>query len=69
MSFGELFLRRVASARLQDAVDLGTVRADLLGVVADTLEPAQASIWIGRAGPAGTAQAGGHSFATRVSTS
>jgi hypothetical protein len=27
------------------------------------------TIWIGRADPAGFAQAGGHSFATRVSTS
>ena len=34
------------AARLQDAVDLGTVRGDLLAVVAGSLEPAHVSIWI-----------------------
>jgi hypothetical protein len=34
------------AARLQDAVDLGTVRDDLLAAVAGSLEPAHASIWI-----------------------
>jgi hypothetical protein len=34
------------AARLQDAVDLGTVRADLLGVVDRALEPTQVSIWV-----------------------
>ena len=34
------------SAHLQDAVDLDTVRADLLGVVQRSLEPAHASVWI-----------------------
>ena len=34
------------AARLQDAVDLGTVRADLLGVVQGALEPAHLSMWI-----------------------
>jgi hypothetical protein len=34
------------AARLQDAVDLGTVRADLLGVVQGALEPTHLSMWI-----------------------
>jgi hypothetical protein len=34
------------AARLQDAVDLGTVRADLLGVIDGALEPAHLSLWI-----------------------
>jgi len=34
------------AARLQDAVDLGTVRADLLGVVDRALEPTHVSVWI-----------------------
>lgn len=38
------------AARLQDAVDLDTVRADLAGVVHGALEPAHLSVWIaGRA--------------------
>jgi hypothetical protein len=35
------------AARLQDAVDLDTVRADLACVVHDALEPAHLSVWIG----------------------
>jgi hypothetical protein len=31
---------------MQDAVDLGTVRADLLGVVDGALEPTHLSMWI-----------------------
>jgi hypothetical protein len=38
------------AARLQDAVDLDSVRADLAGVVAQTLEPAHLSVWISGAG-------------------
>jgi hypothetical protein len=38
------------AARLKDAVDLDSVRDDLAGVVAQTLEPAHVSIWIGSAG-------------------
>jgi hypothetical protein len=34
------------AARLQDAVELGTVRADLLGVVERALEPTHLSMWI-----------------------
>jgi len=34
------------AARLQDAVDLGTVRADLLGVIEGALEPTHLSMWI-----------------------
>jgi hypothetical protein len=34
------------AGRLQGAVDLETVRADLTGVVYDTLEPAHLSLWI-----------------------
>jgi len=33
------------AARLKDAVDLGTVRADLLGVVDGALEPTHLSLW------------------------
>jgi hypothetical protein len=33
------------AARLQDAVDLDTVRADLAGVVQAALEPAHLTIW------------------------
>ena len=44
------------SARLRDAVDLETVRVDLLTVVKQAVEPAHASIWISsvRAGRAGS---------------
>jgi len=44
------------SARLRDAVDLETVRVDLLAVVKHAVEPAHASIWISpaRAGRAGS---------------
>ena len=34
------------AARLQDAVDLDTVRGDLLAAVAGSLEPAHVSVWI-----------------------
>ena len=34
------------AARLQDAVDLDTVRGDLLTAVAGSLEPAHVSVWI-----------------------
>jgi hypothetical protein len=33
------------AARLQDAVDLDTVRADLTGVVQAALEPAHLTVW------------------------
>jgi hypothetical protein len=33
---------------LAGAVDLGTVRADLLAAVGNTLEPAQAWLWLDR---------------------
>jgi hypothetical protein len=41
------------AAHLRDAVDLDTVRADLLGAVQRSLEPAHASVWISHhhAGP------------------
>jgi hypothetical protein len=38
------------AGRLQDAVDLDAVRADLLGSVAAALEPAHVSVWLDRAG-------------------
>lgn len=34
------------AARLKDAVDQDAVRADLLGVVQRSLEPAHAAVWI-----------------------
>jgi hypothetical protein len=34
------------SARLREAVDLDTIRADLLAVISNSVEPAHASIWI-----------------------
>lgn len=34
------------TARLRDQVDLDALRGELLGVVADTLQPAQASVWL-----------------------
>jgi hypothetical protein len=40
------YRRSSGDRRLQDAVDLGTVRADLLGVVQGALEPAHLSMWI-----------------------
>jgi hypothetical protein len=39
------------AARLQDAAELDGVRADLLGTVHRTLEPAHASVWISGAAP------------------
>jgi hypothetical protein len=33
------------AARLKDAVDLETVRADLAGVVNQALEPAHVTVW------------------------
>jgi hypothetical protein len=36
------------AARLKDAVDLETVRADLAGVVSQALEPAHVSVWTAR---------------------
>jgi hypothetical protein len=38
------------AARLKDAVDLETVRADLAGVVSRALEPAHVSVWINQRG-------------------
>ena len=34
------------TARLRDQVDLDALRGELLGVVADTLQPAQVSVWL-----------------------
>jgi hypothetical protein len=39
------------AARLQDAVDLDTVRYGLIGVVHQALEPSHVSVWIGRPRP------------------
>jgi hypothetical protein len=39
------------AARLQDAVDLESLRADLLGTVHRTLEPAHVSVWVSGARP------------------
>ena len=39
------------AARLRDAVDLDTVRADLLTVVNSAVEPAHISVWIAGGGP------------------
>ena len=38
------------AARLKDAVDLDCVRADLAGVVQQTLEPAHVSVWLSERG-------------------
>jgi hypothetical protein len=38
------------AARLQDAVDLGAVRADLANVVHEALEPAHVSVWMSERG-------------------
>jgi hypothetical protein len=38
------------AARLQDAVDLDTVQADLLATVGDSLQPAHLSVWLGEGG-------------------
>ncbi len=40
------------AARLKDEVDLDSVRADLVGIVQHTLEPAQLSVWISGVAPA-----------------
>ncbi len=37
------------TARLRRDVDIDSVRADLLGVVGDTIRPAHASVWLRRA--------------------
>jgi hypothetical protein len=39
------------AARLQGAVDLDAVRADLLAAVHQTLEPEHASVWLGGGSP------------------
>ena len=36
------------AARLQDTVDLDSVRGDLAGVVQETLEPAHVSVWMSK---------------------
>jgi hypothetical protein len=38
------------AARLQDAVDLDTVQAELLATVSDSLQPAHVSVWLGEGG-------------------
>jgi hypothetical protein len=38
------------AVRLKDAVDLGTVRADLAGVVNQALESGHVSVWINERG-------------------
>ncbi len=48
------------AARLQDAVDLGSVRDDLASVVQRALEPAHSSIWTSEGGQRGLQQDGGH---------
>ncbi len=40
------------ASRLQDAVDIDTVRADLAAVVQQSLEPAHLSLWLSEHGPA-----------------
>ncbi len=38
------------AARLQDTVDLDSVRDDLVGIVHQALEPAHVSVWISKRG-------------------
>jgi hypothetical protein len=38
------------AARLQDAVDLDSVRADLLATMSGSLQPAHVSVWLGEGG-------------------
>ena len=38
------------AARLKDAVDLGSVRDDLAGLVHQALDPAHVSVWINERG-------------------
>ena len=38
------------AARLQDAVDLDSARADLLATVGASLQPAHVSVWLGEGG-------------------
>jgi hypothetical protein len=45
------------AARLQGEVDIGAVRADLLGTVNQTLEPVQLSLWLS-SGPGDGRRAG-----------
>jgi hypothetical protein len=40
--------------RLRDQVDLGTLTADLLAVVDQTMQPTQASLWLRQQGPSNT---------------
>jgi hypothetical protein len=40
----------VFAARLQDAVDLDSVRADLVAAVSDSLQPTHVSVWLGESG-------------------
>jgi hypothetical protein len=41
----------VFAARLQDAVDLDTVHADLLSTVSASLQPAHLSVWLQERAP------------------
>ena len=41
------------AARLKDAVDLDSVRDDLVGIVHQALEPAHVSVWISQRGMKG----------------
>jgi len=38
------------AARLQDAVDLDSVRADLVATMSDSLQPTHVSVWLGEGG-------------------
>jgi hypothetical protein len=45
--FCSLWTLSVAAARLNDAVDLDSIRDDLAHVVQNALEPAHVSVWVG----------------------